>query len=255
MKRCGIDISRHQGDFDLSRAKSEGFDFVILKAGGGDDGLYRDARFEENYRRAKELGMDVGAYFFSFACTEEEAREEADFFAELLRGKTFSLPVYMDVESRKQRVLGKRQLTDVIHAFCQRMEAQNFWAGIYSAKSYFADCMLDDELQRYAHWVAQWYPECTYDGTCGMWQYGGELNPIRTNRVAGVVCDQDYMLTDYPKLIPETGLNGFGKLPLDEIARQVYRGEWGNNPQRRQRLEAAGYDFGAVQRRVKELYY
>lgn len=255
MKRMGIDLSRHNGDFDLARAKDEGVTFVILKAGGGDAGLYRDGRFEENYRKARALGLNVGAYFFGGAETEAEAMAEADFFAGLLEGKTFELPVYLDVESRKQRVLGKRQLTNVIHAFCQRMEAKDFWAGIYSAKSYFADCMLDDELQRYAHWVAQWYPELTYNGTCGMWQFGGELNPIRSNRVAGVVTDQDYMLSDYPAMIRKAGRNGFGRASLDEIARQVYRGEWGNNPERKRRLEAAGYDFGAVQRRVEQLYY
>ena len=34
---------------------------------------------------------------------------------------------------------------------------------------------------------------------------------------------------------------------VDEVAREVIRGEWGNGSDRRQRLEAAGYDFGTVQ--------
>ena len=40
---------------------------------------------------------------------------------------------------------------------------------------------------------------------------------------------------------------------VDEVAREVIRGEWGNGSDRRQRLEAAGYDYGAVQDRVNEL--
>ena len=40
---------------------------------------------------------------------------------------------------------------------------------------------------------------------------------------------------------------------VDEVAREVIRGEWGNGSDRRQRLEAAGYDFDAVQERVNEL--
>lgn len=37
---------------------------------------------------------------------------------------------------------------------------------------------------------------------------------------------------------------------IAEVARQVIRGEWGNNPQRRQRLEGAGYNYAAVQAEV-----
>lgn len=40
---------------------------------------------------------------------------------------------------------------------------------------------------------------------------------------------------------------------IDELAREVIRGEWGNNPQRKQKLIAAGYDYDAIQKRVNEL--
>lgn len=47
-------------------------------------------------------------------------------------------------------------------------------------------------------------------------------------------------------------VNGGGKT-VDQLAQEVIRGEWGNNPERRQRLEAAGYDYVAVQARVNQL--
>lgn len=40
---------------------------------------------------------------------------------------------------------------------------------------------------------------------------------------------------------------------LDEIARQVIRGSWGNGEERRRRLAAAGHDAGVVQARVNEM--
>lgn len=40
---------------------------------------------------------------------------------------------------------------------------------------------------------------------------------------------------------------------VDQLAREVIRGDWGNEPQRSQRLRAAGYDAAAVQRRVNQL--
>lgn len=40
---------------------------------------------------------------------------------------------------------------------------------------------------------------------------------------------------------------------VDEVAREVIRGEWGNGSDRRQRLEAAGYNYDAVQDRVNAI--
>lgn len=40
---------------------------------------------------------------------------------------------------------------------------------------------------------------------------------------------------------------------VDELAREVIRGDWGNGSERKQRLTAAGYDYDAVQARVNEL--
>lgn len=39
---------------------------------------------------------------------------------------------------------------------------------------------------------------------------------------------------------------------VDEIATEVLAGKWGNNPERKQRLEAAGYDYNAVQAAVNQ---
>lgn len=40
---------------------------------------------------------------------------------------------------------------------------------------------------------------------------------------------------------------------IDEIAREVIRGDWGNGADRRNRLTSAGYDYAAVQSKVNEL--
>lgn len=40
---------------------------------------------------------------------------------------------------------------------------------------------------------------------------------------------------------------------LEEIAREVINGKWGNNPERKERLEASGYVYSAVQAKVNEL--
>ncbi len=40
---------------------------------------------------------------------------------------------------------------------------------------------------------------------------------------------------------------------IDELAREVIQGKWGNGEKRKQKLKAAGYDYSAVQSRVNEL--
>lgn len=49
------------------------------------------------------------------------------------------------------------------------------------------------------------------------------------------------------------GSNAPAKKSVDEVAREVIRGDWGNGSDRANRLRAAGYDPDAVQRRVNQL--
>ena len=43
------------------------------------------------------------------------------------------------------------------------------------------------------------------------------------------------------------------KKSVDEIAREVIRGKWGNGAERKKKLTAAGYDYSVIQKRVNEL--
>lgn len=264
MQKFGIDISKWQGSFDFDKAVSEGAEFVIIKGGGGDDGLYIDPKFERNYKEAKKAGLDVGCYFFSRATDTDTAKKEAQYFyKKILKGKQFELPVYMDVEQQDMLNLGREQLTDVIEAFCEELEFLGYWVGIYSTPYVFLQQTNDEKLQVYAHWIAQWSRECTYPYTnvLGVWQFGGDVNYIKDNKVAGVICDQDYMYIDYPTLIKERGLNGFEKKfsselvskSMEEIAKEIIEGKWSNGEERKIRLKKAGYDYAIVQRLVNEM--
>ena len=110
----GIDISKWQGDFNFAQAKKEGQEFVIIKGGGGNDGLYVDSFFRSNYDEAKKHGFSVGAYFYSGARNTLEAKSEAAFYYEnCLKNRKFDLPIFLDVEGEMLK-LSKKQLTDII---------------------------------------------------------------------------------------------------------------------------------------------
>ena len=215
MKEFGIDISHWQGDFDFAKAIKEGVKFVVVKGGGGDGGLYVDSKFVKNYTEAKKNKLPIGVYWYSKALSIGDAEKEADYFYNnVLKDRQFDLPIYIDVEEKAQFDLGKKALTDIIITWLNRLQNKKFWVGIYSSTYYFNAHIDDARLQNYAHWVAEWSNKCTYkgkNGVLGMWQFGGETNLLRTNKVAGVVCDQNYMLIDYPTLIKSNKLNGYDR--------------------------------------------
>ena len=198
MSKLGIDISVYQGEIDLSQAMSEGVEFAIIKGGGGDDGLYVDRQFARNYDLAKSLKLPIGCYWFSRALTTSDAKTEAAYFYEnVLKGRSFELPVYIDVENKSQLSIGKDELTSVIKEWCSSISGYGFRAGIYSSLSYFKNYMNDSELSGITHWVAQYHDKCEYEGSAlGMWQFGGSINYLRSPKIAGVTCDQNYMIQD-----------------------------------------------------------
>ena len=50
-----------------------------------------------------------------------------------------------------------------------------------------------------------------------------------------------------------TAVSSTAKKSVDELAREVIQGLWGNGQDRKNRLQAAGYDYTAVQKRVNDL--
>lgn len=59
---------------------------------------------------------------------------------------------------------------------------------------------------------------------------------------------ETYISTKSGQAIPQSSMKS-----IDEIAREVILGKWGNGQERKERLTKAGYDYSAVQKRVNEL--
>ena len=273
MIQFGIDISKWQGNFDFPSAVKEGVSFAILEGGGGDDGLYMDSKFENFYSDAKKLNLPVGVYWFSKALTVKDAVSEAEYFYKnILRNRQFELPIFIDVEHEAMLKLGKNNLTTIVKEWCNYLEQKNYWVGIYSTVYAFSAYMNDQDLQKYTHWVAQWANKCTYPNKdiLGLWQFGGDTNLIRSNKISGVTCDQNYMYFDFSTIIKEKGLNGFSlqtsaptqnappssqiKKSTQELVKEVIEGKWGVGLDRKNRLSSAGYDYNTIQAEVDKLY-
>lgn len=261
MKRWGIDISTWQKGIDLSKAKSEGIEFAILRAGYS---TTKDNQFETFYSQCKSLGIPVGAYLYSYATTVEQAKAEARALLGFLKGKVFEYPIVLDIEDKSQKKLSKSTNDAMIRAFGEIIEGAGYWFSVYTNVDFYKNYCNGKTLNaKYDWWMARWSSVAYTGYNCGMTQFGGETNYIRSNKVAGRTVDQNYAYYDYPALMKKYGLNGYGKesnvqtstntKSVDTLAHEVINGSWGNGDDRKNRLTAAGYDYQAVQNRVNEI--
>lgn len=247
----GIDVSEHQGEIDFNAVKSDGVDFVIIRAGYGIGHV--DKNFYANYTNAKAAGLDVGAYWYSYATDDDFCRQESQSCIETIRGLTFEYPIFFDLEEQSQISQGKEFCSNLIDVFCSTLENAGYFSGFYSYLGMISSVVNDYIKSRYTCWVAQWSSNCSYTGNYGLWQYSatGNIDGIQTD------VDCNYCYVNYPKLIKKLQLNGFydyNKLKtIEEVAQEVIEGKWNVGIARKTLLESAGYNYGLVQQKVNEL--
>lgn len=204
----GIDISVWQGpNIDFNAVKNAGYDFVIIRAGYGKYEHQKDPYFEQNYKNAKSAGLGVGAYWYSYATNVSDAKEEARVFCDILRGKEFEYPAWLDIEDPSQQRLSNRTINQICKTFCSYLEERKFYTGVYSFLS-FLNRLDENTLKAHDIWVAQWGVEKTsWNGNYGMWQYSDK------GKVSGIAysTDLNYSYKNYPAIMKSNGLNGFVK--------------------------------------------
>lgn len=211
MAISGIDVSYYQGNIDWVSLKNSGVQFAILRLGytgyASSKPKALDPMFEVYYRNAKAVGIPVGVYYFSRATTVEEGVSEANFVLQHLQGKQLEYPVYIDVEDTYYQANASiAALTSAVKAFCNTIQNQKYYVGIYASLNWFNTKLNLNELALYDKWVAQWGSVNTFRGQYGMWQYSS------TGSIANVSpVDLDYAYKDFPKIMREYGLNGYVK--------------------------------------------
>ena len=214
MEIYGIDVSHYQGNIDWETVAKTGIDFAFVKAGGSEDGIYTESMFEKNYAGAKAAGLNVGAYYFpgSNFTSEEAGIADARRFLDIIAGKTFEMPVALDLEGTKPE--DKDGATIATIAFCKIMEAAGYYAMIYGGDIFsFNDRLNLGELDEFDKWVARYGSEPQYVKEYGIWQYSSTdyIDGITENTV-----DKDVAYKNYPEIIKNAGLNGFSSDTVDE---------------------------------------
>lgn len=173
MSTKAIDISCWQQNVDFNKVRSSGITAVLIRAGYGRETSQKDSEFEAHYRGAKAAGLKVGAYWYSYASTASEAALEAKACLYCIKGKSFDLPVYLDMEEASQASLGRSALTAMAAEFCDAIREGGYRAGVYANLNWFNNYLDYSELKRnYSIWLAQW--SGSHSLSCDIWQYSSD---------------------------------------------------------------------------------
>ncbi len=181
--RIGIDVSKWQGDIDFEKIKNAGVEFMFIRLGGtrGTNGEYFvDEKFEQNIKKATELGIEVGIYFYSYANSNEHAKKDALWVIEQLKEYNISLPVAFDWEnwsSFNDYNLSFFGLTDMAHTFLDTLKDAGYEGLLYSSKNYLERIWMPT---KYDTWLAHYTKETNYQGDYTFWQLcsDGEVDGI-----------------------------------------------------------------------------
>lgn len=240
----GIDLSTWQKDINYMQLKASGIDFAILRCGYGKNISQKDDMFEKHYAGCKYAGIKVGAYLYSYCTAVDNAELEAKNCLEFIKGKTFELPIFYDLEENRTGVLGRDNVTEIALRFCRIIEQAGYRAGVYANLNWFKNYIYPNKIidAGYKIWLAQWgvnYP--TADFKFDLWQY--------TNNADDMRIDGDYLIND--SILVVDNVNNSVEKSAKELAVDVIFGKYGNGQERKNKL---GNRYSEVQDIVNELY-
>lgn len=251
MSYKGIDVSHFQGNIDWNKVKGN-INFAILRLGwiGNNNNHTLDTRFETYYNACKSTGIPIGIYVYNYCNSEDTVKSGAEWTVNQLKDKGIDLPIYIDMEDRSIENLGKDKLTSICIAFNTVIENAGYWAGVYANLNWYTNYLNKDTIKaRYTTWVAHYgISQDRYVGQYDMLQYSdtGKISGISGN------VDMDIMYRDLINEIKESN-TGTDRKTVEELAREVIAGKWGNGEERKIKLTNAGYDYSAVQAKVNEI--
>lgn len=251
MSKKVIDVSSYQGVVNWDKVKASGIQGAILKIIRKD--LTPDKQFENNWDGCKKAGMPiVGVYNYIYANTVAKARAAAQAVVEALAGR--EAMVYLDVEDICMEGLG-RELINIINAYAKVITGAGLKLGVYTGQYFYNTYIKPYGGVQYPLWIARYglnngvadqkyYPNI--NGMIG-WQYTSK------GSVAGISGNVDISLW-----YEEISSGNVEEKPsvnktVDELAKEVLDGIWLDNPERKRRLTAAGYDYDTVRAKVNAI--
>lgn len=210
-----IDVSKHQGKFDWQAAYNKGIRRAMLRAGYGRYAGQKDPQFERNAEECARLGIQYGVYWYSYATTPAEARQEARCCLAAIKGKHLCLPVAYDIEYEPCILrLTTAQRTALVEAFLSEIEAAGYYGILYASCDFIRNRLDYKTLSKYDIWVAQYGSACTCHLPYGIWQYSSRNALGIPGYGTSLDCNRIYK--DYEQLMIRAGLQGHTAPPPED---------------------------------------
>jgi len=217
----GLDLSSWQKDaVNFNAIAAMGYEYIILRLGTSKMTAV-DPCFEEFYVGAKAAGLDVGAYFYSYATTVDAVNEDIAKCKQWLGDKKFEYPFYFDYEDDAQADLPTATALNIINTFIDAFVEEGYLMGLYSMKSWITQSWITSSSlpTTYEGWVAHYAGDGTYDagydkyGTTYSTQYGmyqwTDKHYFTYNGVKYGPYDADICYKDYPSIVKAYGFNNY----------------------------------------------
>ena len=258
----GIDISKWQSVGTGDQAA----DFVICKATEGTG--YVDPSCDKHYQRAKQQGKLLGVYHFARPDLNkgvDGARREAQFFVKNIKGYIKEAILALDYECAPYS-------DDWAYAFAEEVHKETgVWPMLYASASKINDFKWPKTAKECGLWIAGYPskydvknpPEPSVDDMpykpgdwkfWVIWQYTSSAGTLdrdiaNIDRTAWMKYANPGGTTPAPTPAPDPAP---AKKSVDQIADEVIAGKWGNGQERKDKLEAAGYNYNEVQAAVNK---
>ncbi len=174
----GIDISKWQGCVDFEKVKADGIETVYIKAG---DSFNEDMYFRTNAENAENAGLLVGFYFYVTANDSQQARLQAEYFADLLDSVDYQCRPAVDFEAFGN--LSYDSINEIALTFAQTVEAKTGVAPIFYTDADNID-IWNEELTKYPLWVADY--DANPPSSLGNWSEYAAFQYSCTDTVEGI---------------------------------------------------------------------
>lgn len=243
-KSMGPDFSKWQENVNWKKVNAEPLDFIIFRSS------YRKSTDPKFLDYVKQCTIPiVGVYHFIYATNENEAVSEAAVCVNAVRKA--KLPketiIFADYEYDSVNDAKKKGITitptecrKITMAFCEEVKKLGYKTGVYMNKDYYNNWYGKSFIQEnsdYSIWLAD-YHDANPAYPCEFHQFtsNGRIYGVNGN------VDVNYRYAPFEEVMQFKS--------IDEIAKEVIYGKWGNGAVRRSKLTSAGYDYNKVQQRV-----
>ncbi len=152
-----LDVSTWQGNINFNKVKADGYNYVLIRAGYGDESSQKDDYFEQHYKNAKAAGLKIGVYWFSYSNSPENSILEAKACLSCINGKELDMPVFYDLEYEPQLYYSTSKLCSMAQNFCSYIENNSdYRAGVYASYSTYGWNLFPEKIgENYSYWIAK----------------------------------------------------------------------------------------------------